>query len=67
MITKVLNRIGIEATFVDTSDPEAVKKAISPETKAVYIESPTNPLLKMTDLKAISHITKRSQHLDDCG
>ncbi|KUF21494.1 bifunctional cystathionine gamma-lyase/homocysteine desulfhydrase [Bacillus safensis] len=63
VITKVLNRIGITATFVDTSDPEAVKKAILPETKAVYIESPTNPLLKMTDLKAIGELTKEANIL----
>ncbi|AWB44528.1 bifunctional cystathionine gamma-lyase/homocysteine desulfhydrase [Paenibacillus sp. CAA11] len=52
IVSKVLNRMGISATFVDTTDLEAVKKAIQPNTKALYIETPTNPLLKVTDLKA---------------
>lgn len=58
IVSKVLNRIGIEATFVDTTDLEAVKAAIKPNTKALYVETPTNPLLKVTDLKAASQLAK---------
>ena len=58
VMNKVLNRIGIEATFVDTTDLEAVKSAIQPNTKALYIETPTNPLLKVTDIKAASQLAK---------
>ncbi|MFX3636791.1 MAG: bifunctional cystathionine gamma-lyase/homocysteine desulfhydrase [Candidatus Pristimantibacillus sp.] len=48
--TKVLNRLGIESTFVDTTDLEATERAIKPNTKALFIETPTNPLLKVTDI-----------------
>lgn len=58
VMNKVLNRIGIESTFVDTTDLEAVKSAIKPNTKAIYIETPTNPLLKVTDIKASAQLAK---------
>ncbi|MED1202297.1 bifunctional cystathionine gamma-lyase/homocysteine desulfhydrase [Heyndrickxia acidicola] len=58
VMTKVLNRFHIEVTFVDTSDLEKVKEAIKPNTKAIYVETPTNPLLKITDLKAIGELSK---------
>lgn len=58
VMNKVLNRIGIESTFVDTTDLEAVKSAIKPNTKALYIETPTNPLLKVTDIKASAQLAK---------
>jgi cystathionine gamma-lyase / homocysteine desulfhydrase len=58
IVTKVLNKIGIEATFVDTTDLAAVEQAIQPNTKAIYVETPTNPLLKVTDLTAVSQIAK---------
>ena len=60
VMTGVLNRFGIEADFVDTSNEEKVKKAIRPNTKAIYIETPTNPLLKVTDLKLMSDIAKEA-------
>ncbi|XYY59294.1 bifunctional cystathionine gamma-lyase/homocysteine desulfhydrase [Bacillus velezensis] len=60
VMTGVLNRFGIEADFVDTSDKEKVQKAIRPNTKAIYIETPTNPLLKVTDLKLMSDIAKEA-------
>lgn len=59
VMTKVLNRFGIESTFVDTSDLTNLEKAIQPNTKAVYIETPTNPLLKITDIEAASKIAKK--------
>jgi methionine-gamma-lyase len=45
---------GIEITKVNTSDDEAVKNAIRPNTKLVYIETPCNPLLRLTDIKAVA-------------
>lgn len=59
VMTKVLNRLGIESTFVDTSDPANVEAAIRPNTKAVFIETPTNPLLKVTDIEAVSAVAKQ--------
>ncbi|MRG85833.1 bifunctional cystathionine gamma-lyase/homocysteine desulfhydrase [Salinibacillus xinjiangensis] len=58
VVSKVLNKFNIEFTFVDTSSIDEVKKAIKPNTKAIYIESPTNPLLKITDLKKVSELAK---------
>lgn len=60
VMNKVLNRIGIESTFVDTTDLAAVKEAIKPNTKALYIETPTNPLLKVTDIKATAQLAKEN-------
>ncbi|MGF7532468.1 bifunctional cystathionine gamma-lyase/homocysteine desulfhydrase [Bacillus mexicanus] len=63
VMTKVLNRLGIESTFVDTSSREEVENAIRPNTKAIYIETPTNPLLKITDLALMSDIAKKADVL----
>ncbi|MGG3623693.1 bifunctional cystathionine gamma-lyase/homocysteine desulfhydrase [Bacillus gobiensis] len=63
LASKVLQRIGIEATFVDTSDPEKVEAAIQPNTKAIFIETPTNPLLKITDLQRVSQISVQNHLL----
>lgn len=48
--------LGIEITKVNTSDPEAVRKAIRPNTKLIYAETPCNPLLRLTDIEAIAVI-----------
>lgn len=53
-----LAQFGIDVTFVDTADLEAVKNAFTPKTKMVYFETPTNPLMTVTDIKAISAIAK---------
>ncbi|AIM15689.1 MULTISPECIES: bifunctional cystathionine gamma-lyase/homocysteine desulfhydrase [Neobacillus] len=58
VMTKVLNRFGIESTFVDTSNIENIKSQIRPNTKAIYLETPTNPLLKVTDIEAASKLAK---------
>ena len=58
VMTKVLNRLGIESTFVNTTDLDVVKEAIQDNTKAIFVETPTNPLLKVTDIQAISKLAK---------
>lgn len=58
VITKVLNRFGISATFVDSSDIKKVDEAIKENTKAIFLESPTNPLLKITDIEAVTKLAK---------
>lgn len=50
------SRFGIEATFVDSADPENVRKAMKPNTRLVYLETPANPTLKLTDLKTCTEI-----------
>ncbi|OOE13712.1 bifunctional cystathionine gamma-lyase/homocysteine desulfhydrase [Fictibacillus arsenicus] len=52
VMSKVLNRLGIESTFVDTTDINQIEAALKPNTKALYVETPTNPLLKVTDIEA---------------
>ena len=56
--TKVLNRWGLECSFVDTSNPENVKNAIRENTKLIFTESPANPTLKLTDIAAISEVAQ---------
>ena len=55
---KVLSRYGLSFSYVDTSQPETVRQAIRPETKLLWVETPTNPLLKVTDLAAMAAIAK---------
>ncbi len=59
VMTKVMNRLGITSTFVDTSNPDNVVSAIQDNTKALFIETPTNPLLKVTDIEAVSNVAKK--------
>lgn len=59
VMTKVLNRFGIEATFVDTSNLENITAEIKPNTKGIYIETPTNPLLKITDIEGAAKLAKQ--------
>jgi len=54
-----LNRYGITYTMVDASDPANFEKAIRKETKVIYIETPSNPLLKITDIRAVAGIAKK--------
>lgn len=60
---KVFRRFGLEATYVDTSDGARVTAAVRPNTKALLIETPTNPLLKITDLAAMGRIAQAQQLL----
>ncbi|HEX3031013.1 MAG TPA: aminotransferase class I/II-fold pyridoxal phosphate-dependent enzyme [Bacillota bacterium] len=62
-LTRLFSRLGVEATFVDTTDPEQVKAAIKANTKAIYLESPSNPLLKITDLRAMVEIAREQELL----
>ena len=54
-----LNRYGITYTMVDATDPSNFEKAIRKETKVIYIETPSNPLLKITDIKKVAAIAKK--------
>lgn len=59
VMTKVLNRFDLQHTFIDTSNVEEVEASIQENTKALYIETPTNPLLKITDLQKMAEIAKK--------
>ena len=54
----ILVNYGLTFTYVDSSNPENVKNAITSDTKLLWVETPTNPLLKVTDLDAMSQIAK---------
>jgi cystathionine beta-lyase/cystathionine gamma-synthase len=54
LFDKVLTRYGLEFTYVDTSDLDATARAITPRTKLVFIETPTNPVLRLTDIAAVA-------------
>ena len=56
LFTKVLARHGIVFSFVDTTNPENVAAAIQPNTKLVWLETPTNPMLKVTDIAAVADV-----------
>lgn len=58
--SKVLARFGVEFDFVDTSDPEEVERWLRPDTRLVFTETPANPTLKLTDLRAVSEIARAS-------
>lgn len=58
LFSRVLTRYGLEFTYVDMADLDAVRAAIKPNTKMFWIETPTNPLLKLIDIRAIADIAK---------
>ena len=58
LFNQVLSRHGIGVTYVDSSHPETVRQAVRPETKMLWIETPTNPLLKVTDLAVMAEIAR---------
>jgi cystathionine gamma-lyase len=60
LFDKVLARRGNSFSFVDASNVDAVRAAIRPETKMVWIETPTNPMLKLSDIAAISAVCKQA-------
>ncbi len=59
LFDKVLTRHGLQFSYVDTSDLSAVERAMTPRTKLVFIETPTNPVLRLTDIAAVAGIAHR--------
>ncbi len=57
-LTKVFTRFGIEVDFVDTTHTDSIVQAICPTTKMLFIETPSNPLLRVTDIKKSAEIAK---------
>ncbi len=60
LCTKVLSRFGVEFTFADGSDPQAVAAAVRDNTKLFLTETPANPTMKCSDIAAISEIAKKA-------
>ena len=68
---RILERVrrrsaGLEATFTDLSDPANLEKAIRPNTRMVWVETPTNPLLKLVDLAAVAAVARRRKLVSVC-
>ncbi len=59
LFNQILTNFGLEFTYVDTSDPRNVERAIRPSTRYVHIETPTNPLMGLTDIAAVSRIAHK--------
>jgi len=57
LFNQVFSNFGFEVTYVDATNPSLIEQAIKPSTKLVWIETPSNPLLKLSDIKAIAEIT----------
>ncbi|TBL70045.1 trans-sulfuration enzyme family protein [Paenibacillus thalictri] len=60
LLTTILNRMNIGTTFVDMTDIDEVKAALRPNTKAVFIETPSNPTLKITDIREVAEWAKEN-------
>lgn len=63
LFTKVWERYGIKFRYVDTTNPENVKAAVTAATKLVWIETPTNPLMNITDIAAMAAIARSAKAL----
>ena len=58
LFAKVVARWGVEWSVADTSDPAAVRAALTPKTKVVWVETPSNPLLGITDIAAVAQVAR---------
>lgn len=69
VITKFLPRYGIEYSYISPSDPDSWEAAIRPNTKMIFLETPTNPSLELIDLEKISALAKKHNillNVDNC-
>ncbi|MET8895221.1 cystathionine gamma-synthase [Streptomyces albogriseolus] len=58
LFAKVVARWGVEWSVADTSDPAAVRSAVTPKTKVIWVETPSNPLLGITDIAAVAQVAR---------
>jgi cystathionine gamma-lyase len=66
LFDKVFKRQGLTFSFVDLSNPANLEQAITPKTKAVWVETPTNPMLKLIDLARVAEIARKRGLLSIC-
>jgi cystathionine beta-lyase/cystathionine gamma-synthase len=62
-MTRIWTRLGLAFTFVDTTDPERIASALRPTTRLIFIETPTNPLMRLCDLAAAGAVARRAEAL----
>ncbi len=63
LFEQVLTDFGVEVTRVDTTDPKNIEEAIQENTTVVYIETPANPTIKITDIEAVADVTKKHEKI----
>src|SRR5215468_11135868 len=56
---RVMKQLGVEVTYVDPTRPEAFAEAMRPTTRVVWVETPTNPLLKLCDIAAVAELCRK--------
>jgi len=59
LFDKVLRKYGLEFSYVDTSQLDLVERAMQPNTKMLFVETPTNPVMRLTDIEAVSALSRR--------
>ncbi len=63
LFTKVFEKFGIKFLYTDTTNTENIKKLVTPQTKLIWLETPTNPLMNITDIQAAAAIAKEAKAL----
>jgi methionine-gamma-lyase len=63
LLLNLLPRLGVSTTQVDQADPEAFEKVLTPQTRLILVESPSNPLLQVTDLRAVADLARAHEVL----
>jgi cystathionine beta-lyase/cystathionine gamma-synthase len=58
IMTQVFERLALEFSFVDTRDPALIEAAVTPATKMIFVETPTNPMMHLTDLAAVASLAR---------
>ena len=66
MIAEVFAKSGLETTYVDMTDLDQVRGAVRPATRLVWVETPSNPLMKITDLAAVAGIAREANAISVC-
>ena len=58
LVEQHLTRFGVQSSYVDTAQPQNVEKALRPNTRLIYVETPSNPAMQVTDLRAVADIAR---------
>lgn len=66
VIGEIFGKWNVEVTYVDMTDLDAVRAAVRPSTRLVWVETPSNPLMKVTDLAAIARIARQANAISVC-
>jgi cystathionine beta-lyase/cystathionine gamma-synthase len=63
---QIMRKLGLDFSWIDTSDEKQIKSALKPNTKMIFVETPTNPMLTLTDLEMISDVAKANKLISVC-